>query len=115
MIQGMKCLSYEDRMKELELFSMEKRRVQGDLIVACQYLKGSYRKEGDRLFSIVCCDSTRENAFKLKQCRFRLDVRKRFFTMKVVRHRNMLPKEVVSLPLLEAFMARLGGTLGSLT
>ena len=70
MIQGMKCLSYEDRMKELELFSMEKRRVQGDLIVACQYLKGSYRKEGDRLFSRVCDDRTRGNGFKVSESIF---------------------------------------------
>ena len=56
MITGMKHLSYKDRLRELELFSLEKRRLQGGLIAAFQYLNGSYRKEWDRLFSRVCCD-----------------------------------------------------------
>jgi len=51
---------YEDRLRDLRLFSLEKRRLQGDLIEACQYLKGSYRKERDRFFSRVCCDRTKE-------------------------------------------------------
>ena len=51
MIQGMEHLSCEDSLKELRLFNMEKRRLQGDLIVAFQYLKGSCKEEGDRLFS----------------------------------------------------------------
>ena len=58
-IPEMEHLSYEDRLRELELFSLEKRRLQCDLIAAFQYLKGSYRKEGDRLFSRVCGDRTR--------------------------------------------------------
>jgi len=49
-------LSYEDRLRDLGLFSLEKRQLRGDLIAAFQYLKGSYRKEGDRLFSRVYGD-----------------------------------------------------------
>ena len=55
MVQGMEHLSYEDRLRELGLFSLEKRKVQGDLRVAFQYLKGSCKKEWNRLFSKVCC------------------------------------------------------------
>ena len=67
MIQGMEHLSCEDSLKELRLFNMEKRRLQGDLIVAFQYLKGSCKEEGDRLFSRDCGDQTKGNGLKLKE------------------------------------------------
>ncbi|KAK4829073.1 LOW QUALITY PROTEIN: hypothetical protein QYF61_002017 [Mycteria americana] len=67
MIRGMEHLSYEDRLRELGLFSLEKRRLWGDLIAAFQYLTGVYKKDGDRHFGRVCCDRTRGNGFKLKE------------------------------------------------
>ncbi|KFQ92842.1 hypothetical protein Y956_13499, partial [Nipponia nippon] len=54
------------------------------------------------------------NGFKLKQGRFRLDTRKKFFTMKLVRHWNRLPREAVDAPSLEVFKARLDGALSNL-
>ena len=71
MIQGIEQLSYKDRLRELELFSLEKRKLQCDLVVAFQYLKGSCRKDGDGLLSRVCDDRTRGNGFKLKEGGFR--------------------------------------------
>ena len=59
-------------------------------------------------------DRTRENGFKPRQGRFRLDIRNNYFTQSVVTHWNRLPKEVVDAPSLEAFKARLGVALGSL-
>ena len=93
---------------------LENRRLQGDLTAAFQYLSGAYRKDGEGLFTRVCSDRTRGNGSKLKEGRFRLDLRKKFFTMRVVKHLNRLPREIVNAPSLEVFKARMDGTLSNL-
>ncbi|PKU40386.1 hypothetical protein llap_9317 [Limosa lapponica baueri] len=111
MMREMEHLSYKYRLRELGLFSLEKRRLCGHLIVALQYLEGAYKKDGDKLFRRTYCDKTRGNVFKLKEARFRLDIRKKFFTMTVVKHRNRLTRVVVDAPSLETFKARLDRAL----
>ena len=88
-------------------FSLEKRRLWGDLMAAFQYLKGGYKKEWDRLCSRVCWDRTRGNGFKLKEGRFRLDIRKKFFYNKGGEALEQVPREVVEAASLEMFKVRL--------
>jgi len=83
-IRELEYLLYEDRLRELG-FSSAWRRLRGDLNAAFQYLKGDYKQEGNQLFTRVDSDRKRENGFKLKEGRFRLDFRGKFFTEKVVR------------------------------
>jgi len=110
----MEHLSCEERLRELGLFSLGKRRLRGDLTAAFQYLKGAYKKDGDKHFSRACCNRTRDDGFKLKEGRFRVHIRKKFFTVRVVKHWNTLPKEVVDTPSLEPFEGQAGWGLSNL-
>ncbi|GAB0178093.1 hypothetical protein GRJ2_000274600 [Grus japonensis] len=113
LIRGLEHLSYEDRLRELGLFSLEKRRLQEYLIAGLPVSEGAYRKAGEGLFIRECSNRTRGNGFKLKEGRFRLDIRKKFFSVRVMRHWNRLPREAVDAPSLEVFKTRLDGALGN--
>ena len=67
-----------------------------------------------RRFSRACCNRTRDDGFKLEEGRFRLDIRKTFVMMRVVKHWPRLPREVADAPSLETFKVRLDGTLSNL-
>jgi len=81
---------------------------------ALQYLNGAYRRDGENIFSRACCNRTRSNGFKLREGRFRLDIRKKNFTIGVVKRWNTLPRELVKALSLETFKARLDGALSNL-
>jgi len=114
MIRRLEHLSCEEGLRELRLFTLQKKKLWGDLIAAFQYLKGAYRKAGEGFFTRAHSDRTKGNGFKVKEGRFRLGIKKKFFPMKVVRHWNRLPRAVVAASSLEVFKARLDGALNNL-
>ncbi|KAJ7418210.1 hypothetical protein WISP_60373 [Willisornis vidua] len=109
MVKGLEGKLYEVRCG---LFSLEKRRLRGDLIAVYNFLMRGRGGTGTVLFSVVPSDRNGQgNGLNLCQRRFKLDIRKRFFSQIVVGHWNRLPREVVIAPSLTEFKKHLDNTL----
>ncbi|KAK4806781.1 hypothetical protein QYF61_005577 [Mycteria americana] len=114
LVKGLEGMSCEEQLRTLGLSSLEKRRLGGNLIALYGFLRRRSGDGGADLSSLVSSDRTRGNGSKLCQGRFRLDIRKHFFTKSVVKHWNRLPREVVNAPCLSVFKRHLDNALNNM-
>lgn len=102
MIRGM---DFYDQLRDLGLFSLEKRRFQEDLTDAFQYLKRAFENDGT---NFLAGPVSQDNGFKHEKGSFRLDIRKTFFTVRVVGHWNSLSRQFVDVLPLESVQDQVG-------
>ena len=103
MMRGLEQLPCEERLRELGLFSLERRRLRGGLLDVYKYRKGEYQEDWARLFPVVPSVRSRGNGHKLQHRQFLLKVRKNFFTLRVAEPWHRLTRKVVWSPALETF------------
>ena len=107
MLPGLENKSYEARLAELGLFSLEHRRMRGDLIEVYKIMRGIDRVDSQYLFSRAPIVNTRGRMYKIKGGKSRGDIRGRFFTQRVVSAWNDLPGMVVEAKTLGVFKSLL--------
>ena len=114
MIRRLEHLPCKNRLRELGVFSLEKRRLHADLLAAFQYLKGAYRKAGEELFIRTGSNRKRGNGLKLEEVRFINRYQEEIIYCEDGETLEQVAQEVVNAPSLEAFKARLDGALTNL-
>ena len=107
MIRGQEKRPYDKRLRAMGLFSLQKRRLRGDLVATYKFIRGAHQDLGERLFTRAPQGMTRSNGHKLHCDRFRLDIRKNFFTVRAPKVWNRQPPEAVQAPTLNAFKTHL--------
>ena len=80
----MEGISYEERLEKLGLFSLERRRLRGNLIKVYKVMRGMDRVDSQKLLPRVEESITKGHRFKVQGARFKGDIRGKFFTQRVV-------------------------------
>ena len=107
MIPSLRAQPYEERLKRLNLFSLEKRRLRGDLIQVYKYLNKFSNVDHSKLFELQSNPRTRNNGQPIQSRRCNTDIGRSFFSNRVIRHWNDLPPEVVSANTIDSFKNRI--------
>ena len=107
MVEGMRNIPYKERLKRLNLHSLERRRVRGDLIEVFKWVKGINEGNIKQVIDFSKQNRTRSNGFKLEKLRFRTNIGKNWFTNRVVNDWNSLSKHVVEAESINSFKRRL--------
>lgn len=106
LIPGYRNLSYEERLKRLDMFSLKDRRIRGDLIETFKIVNEIDMIKYENLFEFSSQSATRNNGFNLKGQRFNTDLRKNYFNLRVVDYWNKLPSSVVQVSTVDALKNR---------
>ena len=113
-IRGQENRPYNDRLRAMGLFSLEKHRLRGDLMTMYKFIGGDHQDLGERLFTRAPQGMMRSNGYKLLQDCFRPDIRKNFFTVQAPKVWNSLPSEVVQASKLNTFKNKLDAYLAGI-
>ncbi len=107
LVRGLENISYERRLKVLDLFTLQQRRVRGDLIETYKIIQGKENVEASKFFTSAETGHLRGNSLKIYKRQARTEVRKHFFSMRVVEDWNKLPDEIVTAANMESFKKQL--------
>ena len=113
LLPGMVGLTYEERLSRLGLYSLDFRQMRGDLTETYKILMGLDRVDAERMFPMVGKSRTRGHSLRIQGRPFRAEVRRHFFTQRVVSLWNSLPQEVADAKTLNAFKRQLDIALGA--
>ena len=107
MIKGFRNLSYKDRLDELDLLTLEDRYIRGDLIQVFKLIKGIDKLDYNKFFQLADNSKTRGHRYKIVKQRCRLELRRNFFSNRVIDSWNKLPADVVDAVSLNSFKNKL--------
>ena len=114
LIPQLRTLPYSERLKELNMFSLEQRFIRGDLIEVYKIISNLDNIKSHNLFTFNDNSRTRGHEFKLNKPRFNSQIRKHSFSQRVIDRWNLLPQDIVNSQSLNIFKSRLDKFMSNL-